>query len=189
MRNRWAQKRAGFTIIELLIVVVVIAILAVIVTVAYNGIQQRATNTRFLAAIDIYEKALRMYYIDNNSYPETNANSVCLGGNYKAGNGFNQDACFANVTGVSATTSPTINQALQKYITSQPSVGDVIFYLSGQPYTRGVWYAGGDNAGAGQYAALSYYINGDQACGRGTKQTVIVSGTQLTVCQLIILNP
>jgi prepilin-type N-terminal cleavage/methylation domain-containing protein len=36
------QKKSGFTIVELLIVVVVIAILAAITIVAYNGIRQRA---------------------------------------------------------------------------------------------------------------------------------------------------
>lgn len=39
---KWAQKQTGFTIVELLIVVVVIAILAAITVVAYNGITERA---------------------------------------------------------------------------------------------------------------------------------------------------
>ena len=39
------QQSRGFTIVELLIVIVVIAILAAISIVAYNGIQQRARNT------------------------------------------------------------------------------------------------------------------------------------------------
>ena len=39
---QWAQKQKGFTIVELLIVVVVIAILAAITIVAFNGIQNRA---------------------------------------------------------------------------------------------------------------------------------------------------
>lgn len=39
------QKRAGFTIVELLIVVVVIAILAAITIVAFNGIQERAKDS------------------------------------------------------------------------------------------------------------------------------------------------
>jgi len=39
------QKQSGFTIVELLIVVVVIAILAAITIVAYNGIQNRAKSS------------------------------------------------------------------------------------------------------------------------------------------------
>lgn len=41
----WAKKQNGFTIVELLIVVVVIAILAAITVVAYNGIQNRAKDS------------------------------------------------------------------------------------------------------------------------------------------------
>lgn len=41
----------GFTIVELLIVIVVIAILAVIVTVAYNGIQTRAREASVQTAV------------------------------------------------------------------------------------------------------------------------------------------
>jgi prepilin-type N-terminal cleavage/methylation domain-containing protein len=43
----WVQNKqqSGFTIVELLIVIVVIAILAAITVVAYNGIQDRARNS------------------------------------------------------------------------------------------------------------------------------------------------
>ncbi len=41
----WANKSRGFTIVELLIVVVVIAILAAITIVSYNGISRQAKNS------------------------------------------------------------------------------------------------------------------------------------------------
>jgi len=42
---QWGKKQTGFTIVELLIVVVVIAILAAITIVSYNGIQNRAKES------------------------------------------------------------------------------------------------------------------------------------------------
>jgi len=42
---QWAKQKNGFTIVELLIVIVVITILAAITIVSYNGIQNRANDT------------------------------------------------------------------------------------------------------------------------------------------------
>lgn len=52
------QKQAGFTIVELLIVVVVIAILASITVVAYNGIQESARQSKITTDISQLEKAI-----------------------------------------------------------------------------------------------------------------------------------
>lgn len=52
----WAKQR-GFTIVELLIVIVVIAILAAITIVAFNGIQQRARNMARISAAEQIAKA------------------------------------------------------------------------------------------------------------------------------------
>lgn len=53
-----AKTNKGFTIVELLIVVVVIAILAAITIVAYNGIQNRAQAARADSDIATYNKAI-----------------------------------------------------------------------------------------------------------------------------------
>lgn len=66
----WAkQKQTGFTIVELLIVIVVIGILAAITIVAYNGIQQRAKEAERQSDITAVAKALELYYVDNGRYP------------------------------------------------------------------------------------------------------------------------
>jgi prepilin-type N-terminal cleavage/methylation domain-containing protein len=52
------SKQKGFTIVELLIVVVVIAILAAITIVSYNGIQNRAQQSKIASDIAILNKAI-----------------------------------------------------------------------------------------------------------------------------------
>jgi prepilin-type N-terminal cleavage/methylation domain-containing protein len=63
----------GFTIVELLIVIVVIGILAAIVIVAYNGVQNSARATQAQAAATTVAKKAEAYNADssggNGSYP------------------------------------------------------------------------------------------------------------------------
>lgn len=58
------KRPEGFTIVELLIVIVIIAILAAITIVAYNGIQTRAINSKRDGDISSYAKAMRMARIN-----------------------------------------------------------------------------------------------------------------------------
>lgn len=59
--------RRGFTIVELLIVVVVIAILASITIVAYSGIQQSSRDSIRKTDIANVAKAISLYNIDNDN--------------------------------------------------------------------------------------------------------------------------
>lgn len=70
------RKQTGFTIVELLIVIVVIGILAAIVVVAYNGITTQAKNTKTISAANAWVKAIRLYEAKNNALPSNNS---CLG--------------------------------------------------------------------------------------------------------------
>jgi general secretion pathway protein G len=49
--NKQTNKQTGFTIVELLIVIVVIGILAAITLVAYNGLQDRANDSARTSAV------------------------------------------------------------------------------------------------------------------------------------------
>jgi prepilin-type N-terminal cleavage/methylation domain-containing protein len=63
------KTKSGFTIVELLIVIVVIAILATITVVAYNGIQQRARASAAASALNQAAKKLAIYSLENSTYP------------------------------------------------------------------------------------------------------------------------
>lgn len=67
--NRWKINK-GFTIVELLIVVVVIAILAAITIVSFNGVTQRAKESAAQSASSQATKRLAAYAVDNSDlYP------------------------------------------------------------------------------------------------------------------------
>lgn len=71
INKRKAEK--GFTIVELLIVIVVIGILAAIVIVAYIGVTNNARNARYNADAGSIQKVAEVYNTDEGEYPNTPA--------------------------------------------------------------------------------------------------------------------
>lgn len=71
----WAKQK-GFTIVELLIVIVVIAILAAISIVAYNGIQQRAQISKRESDASSYAKAIEVARINSGNLLRTITSST-----------------------------------------------------------------------------------------------------------------
>ena len=63
------KNNRGFTIVELLIVIVVIGILAALVVVTYNGIQQKARDTERKTDINALHGQLEAYQAQNGKYP------------------------------------------------------------------------------------------------------------------------
>lgn len=64
---QWAKKQSGFTIVELLIVIVVIAILAAITIVSYNGITNRANDTAVKSDLTALMKRSATYAVEQGS--------------------------------------------------------------------------------------------------------------------------
>ncbi len=74
------KKPQGFTIVELLIVVVVIAILAAIAVVAYNGVQERARVSRVQSDLKNVAQVLNLYSITNSERYPANTTQVQASG-------------------------------------------------------------------------------------------------------------
>lgn len=74
------KSQTGFTLVELLIVIVVIAILAAITLVSYNSIQDRARDTKRISDITTLTKAMTIWTIDTGKLPtETGGGNVLNG--------------------------------------------------------------------------------------------------------------
>lgn len=70
VNREWASRKAkGFTIVELLIVIVVIGILAAIVVVAFNGVQRRAVETSIQSDLKNFAKNVEMHKAEYGRYP------------------------------------------------------------------------------------------------------------------------
>lgn len=65
------RKKRGFTVVELLIAIVIIAILAAIIIVAWNGVTERAHNGKRVSDLNTVQQAVEQYKIQNGSYPST----------------------------------------------------------------------------------------------------------------------
>ena len=79
------RKQSGFTIVELLIVIVIIGILATLVIITFTGIQQRARNTKRQTDINAIDSHLEAFNADQGYYPTlTNMNTASwVSGNLK----------------------------------------------------------------------------------------------------------
>ena len=66
------DRSKGFTIVELLIVIVVIAILATLVIVTFTGIQQKARDSQRQTDINALDSHIEAFFASNGYYPTLN---------------------------------------------------------------------------------------------------------------------
>jgi prepilin-type N-terminal cleavage/methylation domain-containing protein len=73
----WASKQhKGFTIVELLIVIVVIGVLAAIVIVAYNGITAKANQAAAQSSVEQISKGILSYMVQNSDQVPSDLTSI-----------------------------------------------------------------------------------------------------------------
>jgi len=157
------KPQAGFTIVELLIVIVVIATLAAISIVAYNGIRTKAENDRTVSVVGDYVKAFKLYQSDNGYLPESNTSTNiyrCLGEFYATGcGGQGTPGCgFGNINN-----SASFNNLLRQYMSNTsnlPMPSTASYQCPEAPLYGAIYvYRGGSG-----FADLYYFLQGDNAC-------------------------
>ncbi|MFA4907183.1 MAG: prepilin-type N-terminal cleavage/methylation domain-containing protein [archaeon] len=68
MKN-FFKNQAGFTLVELMIVIVIVGILAAVAVPIYQGNVKKAKMTECDAALGTIRTTLRVYYAGNGAYP------------------------------------------------------------------------------------------------------------------------
>ncbi|CAN5119629.1 hypothetical protein BH09PAT3_BH09PAT3_2790 [soil metagenome] len=117
-----AKKRdqKGFTIVELLIVIVVIGILAALVVTTYGGIQAKARDSKRQSDLQAVQTQIEAYYATNSFYPSlTDLNSA----SWRTANMKSLDAgalldpsAQTSTTPLSGTAASSTNQKVYGYV-------------------------------------------------------------------------
>lgn len=112
----------GFTIVELLIVIVIIGILAAITIVSFNGVTNRAAIASAQADLNTSVKKLALYQVDNSTFPSSidcsstpATGSICL---KPSGSGV-FTTYLADTTGSTQSYCLTITNKSNSYMTTQ----------------------------------------------------------------------
>lgn len=168
------RKNSGFTIVELLIVIVVIGILAAITIVAFNGIQQRARNTQVISGTTAYHKAILQYATLVGAYPTEGG---CLGATYPG------NACWRS----GGSTAAAVNNALDTQLNSvlptasKPTLATSLlsFSIGATNYERaGALWIPADRR-------LVYYLQGTSQSCSISGATAVNEGGAVTQCNII----
>ena len=171
----WAKqkKQTGFTIVEVLIVIVVIAVLAAITIVAFNGVQERARNTKTITAVKEYIKLYSTYAVDYDVYPG--------GGNYCLGTGYAGGLCWDNRV---YTENTAANAGLLNYANNLPVPSTVPVYRnSTDGYRAGILFVSPNN--------LRYQLEGvNTQCGISGATRTFSAGQSLgPECNITVPDP
>ena len=179
------MKQKGFTIVELLIVIVVIGILAAITIVAFNGVQARAENSKTTTAVSQYVRILKSYAINNNNLypiaaypcltPHTTPAAKCANVTDSTG------PCSGAGTAASQSGFDT---ALKTVVANLPQPSAQSMNCGGKMY-GGAWY----NSVAGTVATVVYYLRGDVPCSSisGLRQDSRYQADDTTACYNTLL--
>ena len=183
----------GFTIVELLVVIVVIGVLASITVVALNGVQRKAYVTMVNDGGLKILKVFTAYHAATGTFPSTGIYS-CIGEleNYPAQDNFAAGECSISSTPPYSSGNSEINDTAMtqiRTITPRLSVPRVkpILYVDSDAYYRGYFYSTAVSGGM-ITARIHWYFDGNiESCGAATYYS-IDSGRN-TMCRASVTLP
>ena len=70
--SRKLRRRAGFTLVELLLVIAILGILGTVVVVNFGGESDKARRTATLTSIGAIDQAIQIYKMNTGRYPDNN---------------------------------------------------------------------------------------------------------------------
>lgn len=165
------NSRSGFTVIELLIVIVIIGLLAGGIFLAYTGLQNRAENTKTLQGTKEFIKIMMAYKAQNNDLPnDSSSEYICLG------EGYGIAGCVTNTYGnpVGVQSNP-FNTEIKKVVKALPSLSTKLLTMDNGQKVAGTYF---------HYAtkSVAYHLAGaNQACSIGG-----VGGTYGNVTECVL---
>lgn len=165
-KTNFVSKLRGFTIVELLIVVVVIGILAAIVTVAYTGITTQAKTASTISELKAWQKLFELYKAQFGDYPDPVVSGdgpsnqyYCLGTGFPGGSC--QSTNLTGTYGVAESTGATIMTELAKVGTPPSNSSKWTVNYNTGPYLRFI-------PGATPFYQLQTIIQSTTGCPSGT---------------------
>jgi len=176
----YKAKQTGFTIVELLIVIVVIGILAAITIVVYNGVQTRAENTKTINAVASYAKGITAYAVTYGNYPIT-AGYPCLG----------SASLCARVAGTTGGCAATSDGSVGQVAAFNTDISQIMGSSLPSPSTQTMVCGTNTYSGAyyrpstGTQAWIVFYLRGNQPCDAvGMTVSVRQQQDDMTRCQI-----
>lgn len=183
-------RNKGFTIVEVLIVIVVISILVGIIFVSYNNVKKTTYNSQIISGVQSYYEAIKAYKLSKGVYPQTQPEvngdhlaMTCLGRGYK-------DQACGSVTNVNIYEDALFNTQMLGFLkTVTNPVSNATVPVPGETYIGAVY--GIDTvalttSNTGYARVLEYALYGDSVdCGIAEAYEYSSSSTA-TACEIFL---
>ncbi|MFZ2836275.1 MAG: prepilin-type N-terminal cleavage/methylation domain-containing protein [Candidatus Saccharimonadales bacterium] len=175
----------GFTIVELLIVIVIIGILAAITIVAYNGIQTRARNVSRASEATQVAKLLASYKAQNGNFPTLGSGQVsCIGSGFPDLNSDGLADCWdvRIIGGATFHPDATFNTQLAQMGTTPIGDRTIVEYpFDGNGFVGPAYVAPGGPGTTGSAAYVRFFQEGT-TCPSGNRVAWTGNGGKPVAC-------